>query len=82
MIWQIENLFPDKSIKRDTLHIYIFQGLTLGIGMVGGILVARTLGPSNKGIIDLFSLLSSFIVDFGMLGFGSGLLYYLSLIHI
>jgi O-antigen/teichoic acid export membrane protein len=78
MISQIQKLFPDKSIKRDTLHIYVFQGLTLGMGMVGGILVARTLGPSDKGVIDLFSLLSSFIVDFGMLGFGSGLLYYLA----
>ncbi len=78
MFSKIENLLTGGPIRRDAIHICIIQGLTLGLALVGGIIVARTLGPAKKGIFDLFNLLSSFIVDFGLLGFGSGLLYYLA----
>jgi O-antigen/teichoic acid export membrane protein len=75
---KIENLLTGGPIRRDAFQIYVIQGLTLGLALVGSIIVARTLGPAKKGIFDLFNLLSSFIVDFGLLGFGSGLLYYLA----
>lgn len=78
MFSKIENLLTGGPIRRDAFQIYVIQGLTLGLALVGGIIVARTLGPAKKGIFDLFNLLSSFIVDFGLLGFGSGLLYYLA----
>ena len=76
MIGRIRQLFPEGSIKGDALRISAFQILSLAIGLIASIIVARTLGPARKGIIDLFNLLTSFIVDFGLLGFGSGLLYY------
>lgn len=76
MTGRIRRLFPEGSIKGDALRISAFQILSLGIGLLAGILVARTLGPAKKGVIDLFNLLTSFIVDFGLVGFGSGLLYY------
>jgi O-antigen/teichoic acid export membrane protein len=75
---KIENLLTGGPIRRDAFQIYVIQGLTLGLALVGSIIVARTLGPAKKGIFDLFNLLSSFITDFGLLGFGSGLLYYLA----
>ena len=45
-------------------------------GLASTILVARVLGPTDKGILDLFRLLISFIGDFGLLGIGSSLLYF------
>ena len=75
---KIESLLTGGPIRRDAFRIYVNQTLTLGLALVGSIIVARTLGPDQKGIFDLFNLLSSFIVDFGLLGFGSGLLYYLA----
>jgi O-antigen/teichoic acid export membrane protein len=75
---KIENLLTGGPIRRDAFQIYVIQGLSLGLALVGSIIVARTLGPAKKGIFDLFNLLSSFIVDFGLLGFGSSLLYYLA----
>jgi len=78
LINRIETLFAGGPIRRDALQIYVIQGISLGLGLAGSIIVARTLGPAKKGIFDLFSLLSSFILDFGLLGFGSGLLYYLA----
>ncbi len=78
MLTKIGNFLGDEQIRRDSIQIYVLQALTQGLALVGGIIVARTLGPGKKGIFDLFSLLSSFITDFGLLGFGSGLLYYLA----
>ena len=67
-----------RSIRADVISIYVIQFLTLGLGMVAGVVVARTLAPAEKGIVDLYTVLGSFIVEFGLLGFGSGLLYYLA----
>lgn len=68
----------ERSIRADAMRIYLLQAITLGLGMVSSVIVARTLGPSDKGIVDLLRVLTSFILDFGLLGFGSGLLYYLA----
>ncbi len=78
VIPKLSDLFESGTIKGDALRIYAIQFFTLVAGLVGGIIVARTLGPADKGIVDLFNLLNSFIIDFGLLGFGSGLLYYLA----
>ncbi len=78
MFSEIKILLTGGPIRRDAIQIYLIQGISLGLGLVGGIIVARTLGPAKKGIFDLFNLLSSFIVEFGLFGFGNGLLYYLA----
>ncbi len=78
MIARIRTLFPPGSIKGDALRILVLQTATLGIGTAAGIAIARTLGPGLKGQIDIFNLLTSFLVDFGTLGIGSGLLFQLA----
>lgn len=78
MINKVRAFFAGGSIRGDVAQIYAFQFLTLGFGLIGGIIVARTLGPSKKGVFDLFNLINSFIIELGLLGFGSGLLYYLA----
>lgn len=77
-IIRLVNIIQASEIGKDSIKIYIIQFISLGIGMIGSIITARVLGPSAKGIVDLFNLLNSFIVDFGLLGVGSGLLYYLA----
>jgi len=77
MIDRIKSLIESGSIRGNAIQIYYLQLFTIGLGLVGSIIVARTLGPAQKGIVDLFNLLNSFILDIGLLGFGSGLLYYL-----
>ncbi len=58
-------------------QIYVFQGLSMAAGLLSSILVARTLGPAGKGVLDLYALLPSAIVELGLLGIPSGLLFLL-----
>ncbi len=78
MINKVRAAFEGGSVRGDAAQIYVFQFLSLGVGLIGSIVAARILGPAEKGIFDLFNLLNSFIVEFGLMGFGSGLLYYLA----
>lgn len=65
-------------MRGDAFRIYVLQFATLGFGLVGSIVIARVLGPSNKGVVDLFGLLVQFLTDFGSLGLYAGLLYFLA----
>lgn len=58
-------------------QIYFYQFLAILLGLVSNIIIARLLGPKEKGVYDLYVLLSNFISEIGTLGFGYGLLYYL-----
>ena len=78
MFAKTRNLFVEGSIPGDAARIYTIQFFISFFGLVGGIIVARVLGPAEKGIFDLFNVINSFIAELGLLGFGSGLLYYLA----
>lgn len=65
-----------QEIGEDTVKLFMLQMITLIISFLPSILISRTLGPEMKGRYDLFSLLNSYISDFGLLGFGAGLLFY------
>lgn len=81
MIKSILNSFKNKfklgKIGQDTLKIYLFQFSSIAFGILSSIFIARELGPSEKGVVDIFNLLNSFITEIGLFGVGSGLLYYL-----
>ncbi|MGD8377305.1 MAG: oligosaccharide flippase family protein, partial [Acidobacteriota bacterium] len=66
------------SLSGDTARIWTLQGAGLLFALVASIIVAKTLGPAEKGVVDLYLLLAALIGDLGGLGFGSGLLYYLA----
>lgn len=66
------------SIRGDATRIYGIHFLRLLVALAASVIIARVLGPTNKGIVDLFNLLQSFVAQFGMLGFNSGLLFYLA----
>ena len=67
-----------RSLTKDAINIYIFQGISLIVALVTSIFTSRTLGPSGKGLTNLFTLLTSLIIEFSLLGVHSGLVYYLS----
>lgn len=74
---RLRQLFTPGSIRGDASRIYALQFATVGLALATSIVVARSLGPTQKGVVDLFNLLNAFINDLGALGFGTGLLYYL-----
>lgn len=75
MIERLRRSFAPGSIRGDAARIYALQFATIGFSLVVSVLVARSLGPAHKGVVDLFNLLNAFINDLGALGFGTGLLY-------
>lgn len=75
MIVAFTGLVRRAGIAGDASRIMLFQVISLGISLVGSVLVARALGPENKGIFDLYSLLVSLTVEVGLLGLPAGLLY-------
>lgn len=54
----------------------MFQVGALGLGLLSSILVARALGPENKGVLDAYRLLGNMIIEIAPLGFSYGLFYY------
>ena len=67
-----------RSLRWDVLGIYTLQFATVALGLLGGIIVARVLGPTGKGMVDLFQLLYTLLMELGLVGFNSGLLYHLA----
>ncbi len=71
-----------KSISKS----FAFQAsLTFGtnvirffLGIIASVIVARILGPRNRGIYALALLLPSFVVTLGNLGIASGTVYYVA----
>lgn len=58
------------SIAKSLPRLYFWQMITVLFGMVTQIYLARTLGPHDKGLLDLFLLIPtvlSSVVDFGLL---------------
>jgi O-antigen/teichoic acid export membrane protein len=79
MIQRITKILPATgSISGNAVQIFALQVATFGPTLITNILIARVLGPADKGILDLFYLLNSFIFELGLFGFSTGLLYYLT----
>lgn len=51
-----------------SLHTFSTKGVILILSFISGVLVARLLGPSGKGVIALFFALSAIILPLGELG--------------
>jgi O-antigen/teichoic acid export membrane protein len=63
---------------RQTLDIYLFQAMSLGASLLVSIVVARSLGPDNKGVADLFAFLATLVAEIALLGTNGGFLYLLA----
>lgn len=66
------------SSSRFVLEIFSTWILLIPLSILNGILIARMLGPSGKGIFALVKIWSSYPIFLLTLGFPTGVLYYLS----
>jgi O-antigen/teichoic acid export membrane protein len=71
---RISHRLRRQTIAGDAARIYVLQFGSLGLGLLTGIVVARALGPSGKGQLDLFLVITSFLTQFALLGADAGLL--------
>jgi O-antigen/teichoic acid export membrane protein len=53
-----------------SLQTFIYQALGLALGLLGGVIVARWLGPTAKGAIALYTIIAGFLSLAGNLGLG------------
>ena len=66
------------TLMKDAKDIFLLRSCALLLLLTGNVIIARTLGPDQKGIIDLFTLITALIAEIGMFGFSNGLLYHLT----
>jgi len=66
------------SAFRHILQTLGTQVLVLVLGIIGGVFVARILGPSGRGRYALLMMIPNLAFTFGNLGFGSAGTYYLN----
>lgn len=78
MLKRVHLLIPIGTLRRSAAQILVVQFTTIGLSLLLNIIIGRALGPDNKGVLDIFRLLTAFIADFGLLGIGSSLLYFYS----
>ena len=75
MIRRFAGMVGRLGIANSASRIFAFQVLALVFALASSVLVARALGPEQKGLFDLYSLLLSMTVELGLLGLPAGLLY-------
>ncbi len=66
------------SSAKSVLGIVMTKAVIFPIGMIVGILVARILGPSDRGVYAFLTLVGGFCMPFLTLGFGAGVTYFIS----
>lgn len=66
------------SFARNILGVLGTRLLMIMLSMIGGIIVARMLGPGNRGMLEILSTLPMLVVSFGNLGIGNANLYFIA----
>ncbi len=66
-----------RLLPAGTVSIIGMHAASLVLLMLGSIPVARFLGPAQKGVVNLFTLLTGLITEFGLFGLNAGLLFQL-----
>jgi len=59
-----------KKFGAQSLQTFLYQALSMVLGLVCGVIVARYLGPTAKGAIALYGLIAGFLALAGNLGLG------------
>ncbi len=65
------------KLAKNSISIFTMQSSLVFVGIFTTILVARTLGPSGKGAYVLATLIPWFLVEFGSLGIGTAIVYFI-----
>ncbi|MCK4352407.1 flippase [candidate division WOR-3 bacterium] len=69
--------FTSNKYFKDSSLTFLTQIVNLPIGIITGVIIARTFGPQGKGVIDLVKLFPFLLALFGSLGFEPGNVYLL-----
>jgi O-antigen/teichoic acid export membrane protein len=72
----------ERSLSHDVFGTYGTRALTIGLGMIMGIITARTLGPHNRGVFSLVYLLPSTVVTFAKMGLAQASVYSIRREHV
>ncbi|NNF06332.1 MAG: oligosaccharide flippase family protein [Candidatus Eisenbacteria bacterium] len=64
------------DFKRHSTYLFMLRMMTLVSGAVTSMIVARTLGPEGKGVIDLVMLLPQFVSSLGSMGVQASAIYF------
>ncbi len=67
----------EKSFIKNTSITLVTRIVSLGLGIVISILLARILGPENRGIYALIILIPSFAFMFSNMGINSSTVFYM-----
>jgi O-antigen/teichoic acid export membrane protein len=59
-----------KKFGAQSLQTFLYQALSMALGLGCGVIVARYLGPTAKGAITLYGLIAGFLALAGNLGLG------------
>jgi O-antigen/teichoic acid export membrane protein len=59
-----------KKFGAQSLQTFLYQALSMVLGLACGVIVARYLGPTAKGAIALYGLIAGFLALAGNLGLG------------
>ncbi|HOX38630.1 MAG TPA: polysaccharide biosynthesis C-terminal domain-containing protein [Candidatus Brocadiia bacterium] len=73
-----EFLSGARTVKFDAVRIGVCQIAALGVSILTGAVLARSLNVGDMGKVDLFVNLSGLLGEIAFLGVGSGLLYHLA----
>lgn len=65
-----------QNIANSSIKIFVTRIFVFGATLVSGIIIARGLGPTGKGIIALLILLPTLLLRIGNFGLGAALIYY------
>ncbi|MFV0422655.1 polysaccharide biosynthesis C-terminal domain-containing protein [Oleidesulfovibrio sp.] len=68
--------FRIKGQGSEILRIYVLQFVTIAVGFLVSVFIARTLGPEQKGIFDLYNTILALASDASMLGISSAAFYF------
>lgn len=66
------------SFAKNTLGVLGTRVLMIFLSLAGGIIVARMLGPGNRGMLEILSTVPHLVVSFGNLGIGNANLYFIA----
>lgn len=66
------------SFVKNTLSVFGTRIMMILLSLLGGIIVARMLGPGNRGMLEILSTVPFLVVSFGNLGIGNANLYFIA----
>lgn len=66
----------ERSFARDALSVLSSRGVRIGMTFLGGLIIARELGPEGKGVLVALAIYPTLITELANLGIRQAATYY------